>query len=155
MALLGATVGLNDAYMTTFIDSATLARYLSSGSDRIKVYDAVTDQFRSAAIKGGYSAVSVDALTTVTCPVTVLRWLAHGALDEMSSGGMGRPDEIGTWGLEYRKWLSRLATGNETIDALSNIGTTGGFQGRISAPTENVFDRDNASGGYAARNPRI
>lgn len=155
MALLGASIGLNDSYMTTFIDSATLARYLAGGADRITVYDAVTDQFRSAAIKGGYSAVSIDALTTVTVPVTILRWLAHGALDEMSSGGMGRPDEVGTWGVEYRKWLSRLATGNETIDALSNAAPTGGAISRVSAPASLVFDRDNPDNRYNARDRSI
>jgi hypothetical protein len=62
---------------------------------------------------------------------------------------MQRPDSVVTFGVEARKWLSRLAGGAETIDGLSRATTTGGATARVGAPSALITDCDNPHGLYS------
>jgi hypothetical protein len=157
MALLAATIGLDKRAMVDLVgDFALMDVYAQNEDGNItKALNVATSDFRSAAIKGGYSATDIDALTGDTCPDTVKQKLKHLGLDELTSGGMSRPDEIAKYGDAARTWLSRLAGGAETIDGLSRATSTGGTQLRISAPEENVFDRCNTSQRFNSRDPRL
>lgn len=160
MALLASAIGMNKAALVDLVGSQdTVNLYAQNDDDNIdKSLNASTDAFRSAAIKGEYSAASVDALTSSTCPESVKRWILHLALDEMTSGGMGRPDSIAKYGDEARKWLSRLAGGAETIDGLSRDATTGGRTIRVGAMdgvSGNTFDKDNERSASNTRGSRF
>lgn len=156
MSITGGTIGIDKAAMIDLVGNVnTVDAYAQNDDDNItKAIDAIVDAFRSAAIKGGYSIVSIDGLTSATTPVSVKRWILHGALDELTSGGMSRPDSIGAFGVEFRKWLSRLAGGAETIEGLSSATSTGGSQMRSEFGT-NIFDRDNTLSPWPRRDPRL
>lgn len=157
MSLTGAQIGVDRNAVVDLVGSSPMVdQYSQNDSNNVTVaIAAAVSAFRSAAIKGGYSATDLDALTDSTCPADVRRWLLHLALDELTSGGMQRPDSIASFGTEARKWLSRVAGTAETIDGLSRATTTGGAQVRISGPTEQTFDRSNVSQRFNSRDPRL
>lgn len=157
MSLLALTIGLDKAALGDLVGfTATVNQYAHNDDDNItKALNAFTDAFRSAAIKGGYTAASVDALTSLTCPDSVKRWILHGALDDLTSGGMGRPSSIDDWGKNARMWLSRLAGGAETIDGLAREGTGGGTVSHFRRNSEDVFDRNNESQEFNVRDEPI
>lgn len=158
MGLLASAIGLDKNALVDLVgDVATVNRYAHNDDDNItKALNAWTDAFRSAAIKGGYSATSIDALTSSTCPENVKRWILHVALDDLTSGGMGRPQTIEDFGILARQWLSRLAGGAETIDELDRATSSGGG-GWVSSktPSERVFDKGNTSQKYAVRDEEL
>ncbi len=157
MSLLAATIGLDKAALAVLVGASNIVDVYSVATDSnvTAALNAATDQFRSAAIKGGYSSASVDALTSSTTPDSVKRQILHLALDELTSGGQSRPDSIGVFGAEARKWLSRLAGGAETIDGLSRETSTGGAVARIGAPASRIFDREDTSGDLRYRVVKI
>lgn len=141
MALIAADIGVDKAFMSELAHGeATLDRY--SGNDDNKVdeaCDTAADEFRSAAIKGGYDADDIDAFTAETIPVRWKRIIGHIALEEISSGGVGRPDSIKEKADQVRKTLGYLAGGAETID-----GLTRGAVGSGSVTTRTRSDRAKA-----------
>ena len=128
MSLIAADIGVDKAFMVELTHGeATLDRY--SGNDDTKVSrkaNIAADEFRSAAIKGGYAAADIDALTSLTIPPRWQEIIAHIALEELSSGGIGRPDSIKEKADQMRKSLSYLAGGAETIDGMTRIAGGGG-----------------------------
>jgi hypothetical protein len=157
MSLVGATIGVNKALLTSILqDSGTLDRLSGGGAGgdtRItRSCDIATDEFRDAAIKGGYLDTDIDALTDVTLHVRWREYIAWYAIDDLSIA-IGVPEDIRKRCEDAKKHFSWLATGNSTIDGLTKIIDTGGVVSQ--APTERTFDRGNDSQDYEFRNPKI
>lgn len=155
MSLIAADIGVDVGFMAELAHGDTaLERY--SGGDDAKVErkcNIAADEFRAAAIKGGYSADDIDALTSETIPARWQEIVGHLALDALSAGGIGRPEIIKEKADQARKSLSFLAGGAETIDGLDK--EEAGPRVVRHAPTERVFDRCNTSQKFNYRDPEI
>jgi hypothetical protein len=157
MSLTGADIGVNKALLTSILpDSGTLDRLSGGGGGgdaRItRSCDIATDEFRDAAIKGGYDSAAIDALTDTTLHVRWREYIAWYAIDDISVG-IGVPEDLRKRCEDAKKHFSFLATGNSTIDGLTKITDTGGVVSQ--GPIERTFDRCNSSQSYALRNPKI
>lgn len=155
MALAANAIGLDRKALIIHVGDEEMVGRYSQGDEKnvVNKLDAWTAEFRSAAIKGGYSAESVDALTATTCPATVKDWILHAALDALTAN-MGVADTVREWGERARLWLKRLAGGAETIDGLTKV-SAGGTSVDYRAPAERTFDRKNESQKYNLRDPEI
>ena len=146
MALTGTDIGLTVEYMTDLAQGAeALSRY-SAGQDANvdEATDIAADEFRSAAIKGGYAEADIDALTDETIPARWQRLIGHIALEELSSGGIGRPAIIKEKADQARKTLSYLAGGAETIVGLTKVENGAGAVSSSSrSDRPRVFRRPN------------
>lgn len=156
MALTAETIGVDNEFMVELAhgDDA-LDRYSGGDGEKVKrKCNIAADEFRSAAIKGGYLATEIDALTATTLPPRWQEIIGHIALEELSAGGIGRPDAIKEKADQARKSLSYLAGGAETIDGLTRV-SAGGTAVGYRAPEERKFDRKNESQEYNSRDRKI
>jgi hypothetical protein len=157
MSLVGATIGVNKALLTSILpDSGTLDRLSGGGAGgdtRItRSCDIATDEFRDAAIKGGYLDTDIDALTDVTLHVRWREYIAWYAIDDISVG-IGVPEDLRKRCEDAKKHFSFLATGNSTIDGLTKITDTGGVVSQT--PKGRVFDNSDPCSDYSRRNRSI
>jgi len=155
MALTADKIGLDRRALIIHVGNGETVNRYAQGDEKniIRKLDAWTAEFRSAAIKGGYSAESIDALTNTTCPETVKDWILHATLDALTVS-MGVADTVREWGKLARMWLSRLAGGAETIDGLTKVAA-GGTSVDYRAPEERTFDRKNESQKYNLHDPEL
>jgi hypothetical protein len=158
MSLTGSQIGVDSTFLAEVLhDQGTLDRI--SGADSVRVNrscDIAADEFRAAAIKGGYSSTDLDALTSTTLHIRWREYVAWWAIDDLAVG-IGVPEDLRNRCTEAKKHFSFLATGNETIDGLSRTTTTGGSQVRINAPDSLVFDGGSSTNvtGLRWRDPQI
>jgi hypothetical protein len=155
MSLIAAAIGVDRDFMAELAHGDTALDRFTGGDDAklVRKCDIAADEFRSAAIKGGYSEDDIDALTDETTPPRWQEIIGHLALDAVSAGGIGRAEIIKEKADQARQSLRYLAGGAETIDGLTK--EEAGPRVVRHAPTERVFDRCNDSQKYNLRDPEI
>lgn len=128
---------IDSAYLLDHVGTqAILDTYSKNNTDNLtNAIAAYHGAFKSAALKRGYSAATIDALAVATAPAF---WKAVGAqwvLGFMTSGDGNRSDNI-TKGWEYaNQQLGLLAGGAHTVDELSVTA-----QVFYSMPDTEIFD---------------
>jgi hypothetical protein len=152
MSLTGANIGVDATFLAEIISQGQLDHISTDATKISSKCDVATDEFRDAAIEGGYLNTDVDALTGTTLHVRWREYIGYYAIDALAVG-IGVPDDIRNRCTEAKKHFSFLATGHATIDGLTKIADSGGVSSQAAA--ERAFDRNNTSQDYALRNPKI
>lgn len=137
---------IDQTYLENYVGSASQLSIYSKGNatNITNAIAAFHGKFKSDALRAGYSAASIDALTVGTAPSFWKNVGAQYALGAMTAGDGQRPDSV-TDGWNYaNEQLRLLATGNHTVDELTKEGTVRMRIGRLDAPSDNMMDRDNA-----------
>jgi hypothetical protein len=154
MSLTGVDIGVDETLLAEILrDQETLDRLSGSDSARVtRSCDIATDEFRDAAIKGGYLDTDLDALTETTLNVRWREYIGFYAIDDLTVG-IGVPEDIRKRCEDAKKHFSWLATGNATIDGLTKITDTGGVVSQT--PKGRVFDNSDPCSDYSRRNRGI
>lgn len=148
---------IDQAYLENHVGgSETLLGYAKQVAANItNAIAAAHGAFKSAALKRGYTAASIDALTVGTAPAFWKSVLAKWALGDMTSGDGGRPQNITDGWDDAVKQLSFLATGSHAVDELTLTSTPQARIGTSTTASENAFDRYNTNGEFDRRVVKI